>query len=390
MYQQPRRNPNKSRRTLAYILALVGVAIIVVVAVFAIYINVIQRSGSGPALSASETPTGGGHLMPGAVQPSTTGPYGFSVAAQNVTQQTIDDLKELHVTWLRYQLKWNKIEPEPNQFNWSQLDSVVALANANGIHITFPIQNAPKWAKGPPCIGTHSLPDPTKMAQFASALAQRYNGNNGHGFIDSYEIGNEEYDNIFDGTLQASLPCRQPNLYAPALKAVYPAIKAQSPHALVGMFGLWWVNLPHIQSYMTWLYQNGYGTYFDFANFHYYICKGNPAQTVGNRPSFDLEWQTIHNIMAKYGDSGKPIWVTETGWTISGVDQKAQCAVSPQTQAQYMQYVFQQAAASHVVQHVFWYTIGAKNDGMSITQNGSPLPSFYTMQSIIRDQPDWN
>lgn len=392
MNQYPGSGPKKSRSWLTPILVLIGLAVLVGVIVFAIFANIFQQSGTHPPTLSATVSRGGssGHLVPGAVQYSTSGPYGFTITTTNVTQQTINYLKQLHVTWLRYQLNWRSIEPQPNQIDWSLLDSVVAIANANGIHITFPIQNAPPWAKSTPCAGTHALPDPTQMALFASTLAQRYNGNNGHGFIDSYEIGNEEFDNIFDGTMQASLPCRQPSLYGPVLKAVYPAIKAQSPHALVGMFGLWWVNLPHIRSYMQWLYQNGYGTYFDFANFHYYICSDNPAQTVGDRPSFDLEWQTFHQIMSQYGDSGKPIWLTETGWTTSDVHQKAQCIVSPQTQAQYMQYILNEAANSHVVQHVFWYTINTRNDGMSIIQSGAPLPGFYTMMGFVRNKPLWN
>jgi hypothetical protein len=339
--------------------------------------------------STSTTVSGpSGHLIPGTVQPSNSGPYGFTVL-RDFRTQTVSYLKQLGVTWVRYQLRWSIIERTPGQYNWSELDAAVALANANSIHFTFPIQDAPSWALTQVCDGIHFLPGANEITQFATVLAQRYNGKNHHGYIDSYEVGNEEYDSKWTGSWASSIPCRQPSYYGPVLKAGYQAIKAQSPDALVGMFGLWWIDTPHIRSFMQWLYQNGYGKYFDFANFHYYICNGNPALTVRNRPSLDLEWQTFHDVMAQYGDSGKPIWLTEIGWTIDGVNQKAQCSVTPQVQAQYMRFVLNEAVHSLVIQHIFWYTIDHGNDGMSITQLDGQLPSFQVLRSFIQQKPLW-
>src|SRR5262249_39700604 len=160
----------------------------------------------------------------------------------------------------------------------------------------------------------------------------------------------------------------------PVLKAAYQAIKQASPQALVGMNSLWWVNKQHVYDYMNWLYQNGYGHDFDFANFHYYICNGDPLETSQDHPSFTEEWQTIHNVMQQYNDGVKPIWVTEIGWNINAVDQNPNCIVSPQQQAQYLIEATQAAMASHTIHHIFWYTIDRGNDGMSITQPSGNLP----------------
>jgi hypothetical protein len=141
---------------------------------------------------------------------------------------------------------------------------------------------------------------------------------------------------------------------------------------------------------MNWLYENHYGSYFDFANFHYYICNANPDVTIEDRPSFDMEWQTIHNVMAQHGDGNKSIWVTEVGWNISSVYQSARCIVTPQQQAQYIVATAQSAMASRVIQHIFWYTINRERDGMSITQNGEKLPGFYALQKFIELHPAWS
>ena len=396
----PGPGPKKRTPMMAFVLLFIGIALLVGVLVFAVTLGVLQQSKSNPQGQATGTPGVNGTVPPGTVPAATTSPYGFTIL-RHFTPDTVAYFKQLGVTWVRFQEDWSGIEPQPGQFNWSTLDATVQLANNSGIHIDFPLQLAPDWAKSQKCGGTAILPGPTEMAGFATAVAQRYNGKNKHGYIDSYEIGNEEFDEHLPLNKNiVAQSCSQQNFasfYGPVLKAGYQAIKAQSPNASVGMFGLWWSNIPHIQSYMTWLYQNGYGKYFDYANFHYYPCAGNPGiqggnpmVTVAQVPSFNAEWQTMYAIMANHGDAHKPIWVTETGWTISSVNQSKRCIVSQQQQSQYMQYVLTQAANSHVVQHVFWYTINSKNDGMSITQFTSKLPSFTTLQQFIQQRPSWN
>jgi Glycosyl hydrolase family 10 len=349
---------------------------------------------SSPPHSSTPTPPGPqGHLISGNVQPSLTGPYGFTIL-RDFDQSIVNQVKQIGATWVRYQLDWSNIEPQRGQFNWSTLDSVVSLANANGIHIDFPLQKAPNWAKSQTCGGQPLLPGTTEMAQYATAVAQRYNGQNGHGYIDSYEIGNEEFDDHLPPIKKIiDKYCPGMNLLpiaAPDLKAGYQAIKSQSPNATVGMFAIWWPNLPHIQSYMQYLYQNHYGTYFDYANFHYYICNNDPSSSSGERPSFDQEWQVIHQIMARNGDSGKPIWNTEIGWSTSSYAHPAKCTVNPQVQAQYMTYVLNSAANSHVVQHLFWYTLDPKQRDDSVIQPQSgALPGFYVMQQFARQRPTW-
>ena len=68
------------------------------------------------------------------------GPYGFTVYTI-FREETVADLEQLHVDWIRYQLNWSDIEPQPGQYDWSKLDAAVALANAHHIHMTFPIIN---------------------------------------------------------------------------------------------------------------------------------------------------------------------------------------------------------------------------------------------------------
>ena len=313
---------------------------------------------------------------------TTLNPYGFSVwGYQN--RITASGLK-----WARVQRDWSSIETAPGVYSFGGMDADVAAANAAGVHITVPLQDAPSFHKSQVCNGVNLFPSPTEMSVFATVMASRYNGRNGHGFVDSFEIGNEEWDGYWGGSWANTLPCRAANYYGPVLKAGYQAVKAQSPNALVGMFGMWWVNTPHIQSYMTWLYQNGYGSYMDFANFHYYPG-GNPAVTSGDTPSYDLEWQTIRGVQAAHGDGGKPVWCTETGWAINSNGQPGPL-VSLAQQSQYLQYVLDSSRTSGVMQRVFIYMISdTGTDGMNLYPPSGPLPSYTMLESYIARYPSW-
>jgi exo-beta-1,3-glucanase (GH17 family) len=319
--------------------------------------------------------------LPGVAQ-NDANPYGFSVwGYQNRVTGS-------GVKWVRLQRDWSSMETSPGVYDFSGLDQDVAAANAAGVHATVPIQDAPSFRKTQVCNGVNLFPGPNEMSTFAGILAARYNGQNGHGYVDSFEIGNEEWDGYWGGSWANTLPCRAANYYGPVLKAGYQAVKAQSPTALVGMFGMWWVNTPHIQSYLTWLYQNGYGADMDFANFHYYTG-ADPSVTNGDTPSFDLEWQTIRSVQAAFNDGAKPVWCTEVGWAINSVNQPGPI-VSLAQQSQYLQYVLDSSRISTVMQRVFIYMISdTGSDGMNLYPPTGPLPSYTMLESYISQYPTW-
>ncbi|GCE31074.1 hypothetical protein KDA_65580 [Dictyobacter alpinus] len=316
-------------------------------------------------------------------------PYGITIH-NRFRKQTIQYMKYLNINWIRYQQKWSELEPQQGHYNWSRLDAAVALANAQKIHITFPLQAAPDWALRQTCAHRKLFPGPDEMASYGQSVAQRYNGKNGHGYIESYEVGNEEFDSLWTGNWQESISCRQPSFYGPLLKATSKAIKKASPRALVGMAAIWWVNTAHVTAYMHWLYQNDYGSSFDYANFHYYVCNGDPTQTKGDRPSLDLEWKIMHKIMQEYGDEHKPIWLTDVGWTTSGVNHDPHCVVTPKTQVLYMLEATQMAMNSHVINHIFWDTVDQDNDGMSLTQPQGKLPAYNALHDFVQKHPCWS
>ncbi len=214
----PGQLPNQSGpRTWLWLLIIIVSALIVGVLVFAIfYFGVFNNSGGGiatptrvPTTASNNTPLPSGPCM-------TNSPYGFTTI--NADQQLVGYYKQLNVCWVRYQYHWDKIETRPGIYDWSQVDTAISTMNTAGIHVDFAIQSAPKWDLVQSCFGVPYLTGPTQMAQFATAIATRYDGKHGHGKIDSFEIGNEEYDQHYTGNPITSEQCRQASNYGPVLQ----------------------------------------------------------------------------------------------------------------------------------------------------------------------------
>lgn len=383
LYRGPTPHRNWIRVTLL-ILALVAVLGVSAAAAF----FVVNSTGGEQANVATSTPLAttapSGSSSPG--QCTSQSPYGFTTI--HADQQLVTFYKQLNVCWVRYQYHWDNIEKSPGAYDWSQVDAAVQTMNAAGIHVDFAIQKVPDFHMTQSCLGVPFLAGPAEMSRFATLIAARYDGKHGHGLIDAFEIGNEEYDNFYIKGNSQSTTCRDASYYGPVLKAGYQAIKAANPHALVGMFGMWYRNSAHIQKFMSDLYTNGYGAYMDYMNFHFY-SESDPAVTTGNAPSFDEWWQMIHNIAAQYGYPNKPIWVTEIGWPTSGKGAGDTGFVSPQTQARYLQYIMNDAARSGVIQRVFWFTLNYGHQSDNIYPPTGPLPAFQTFQSIVQSKPLW-
>jgi acid phosphatase len=314
---------------------------------------------------------------------SSDSPYGFTTYhggnhnyAYNST--LVAEYKQLNICWVRFQFHGDLIETSRGVYDWSLVDQAVATMNAAGIHITFALQQLPDWDRSLVCPvdGAHYAAGAAEMAQYARLAAARYNGGSGHGVIDAFEIGNEEYDNHYTGSMATTEQCRSATLYGPVLKAAYQAIKSVYPAALVGTQGFWWQNTPHIQTTWNTLFQS-YSQYFDYANFHYY--QDPPSSAHGSTPSFADEIQLIRQIAVAHGQSSKPIWVTEVGFDNT----------DPAAQSSNLRYVLDQSRASGVVAKVFLFTINYGTQVKTIYPPTGPLPAFFMLQKYVAQYPRW-
>jgi polysaccharide biosynthesis protein PslG len=233
---------------------------------------------------------------------------------------TLEHLQAMGVTDIRIGIPWVYMQPANSRETvWTDMDRVVAAAEAHNMNIVGAITGTPPWAGFP--LNGHS--DPEDYAAFAGAVAARYNGANGLGEIDDYEIWNEPNGALFYNPVSASA-------YTAMLNAAYPAIHQANPDAVViaGVLG----SVRTIsglseapQSFVAKMYANG--AQFDALSFHpyQYTLPFSKGQSVDNSPVNQAE--AIRALMIANGDADKKIWVTEyglpTNFPISAAQQAA-------------------------------------------------------------------
>lgn len=353
--------------------------------------DVIGQRTVTPSAQQTPTPKGTATLVSGTKTATKPGqgytghcdnrsPYGFTTT--NADSTLVGLYQQMNVCWVRLQIHEGDLQKSDGSYNWSVLDSIVGLMNARGIHLDVPLEcfDGPSGQGSNNCFTSPYIPSPTEMKNFATLIATRYNGKAGSvGYIDAYEILNEEPD-----AAAASFNIAN---YCPILQAGYSAIKAVST-AAVGMYGTFPTDPNYTAGVLTAIFKGGCGSSMDFMNFHYYDGGHDPSTAYdATHPTFDQKWQVMQNIAAQNGYAGKPIWLTETGWTISPLS--GRLAVTPDQQSQYLQYVTTHAGQSGIFQHIFWFTINMGNQSNSIYPPSGPLPAFAALTNLVKQHPLW-
>lgn len=251
-----------------------------------------------------------------------TGKFGISVGAtlswlsDKDLNQELDDMVALGVGWVRYDFEWDQIQAGGiSSYNWAVTDRVVNAVRSRNINLLPILAYAPAWARPVGCTTYMCGPaNPADYAAFAKAAVIRYAPQGVH----TWEIWNEP--NI----KQFWQPQPDAVKYASFLKAAYTAIKAQDGTALVISGGL----APAITSkgnisptdFLTQLYQDGSGPFFDAFGFHPYSYPALPSYGASWNAWGQMSTTTtnLRNIMAMNGDSQKQIWMTEYGAPTGG------------------------------------------------------------------------
>jgi len=236
--------------------------------------------------------------------------------------------------WVKVQIPWKRFEKARGQIEWGPLDEIVNVASAHGLRLLFSVVKAPDWARpadtdfgveGPPA-------NPQDYANFMGALASRYRGR-----VQAYEIWNEQNLWYEWGGRGHRLSASG---YVNLLQVAYHAIKAQDP-AVIVVSGAptptgWNDGDTAIDDaiYLEQMYQAELKHFCDAVGAHGATGSNippdaDPATYQDPGAIFRGPWDTPHhswsfqalmhkyrNIMTRYGDSQKRVWVTEFGWAV--------------------------------------------------------------------------
>ncbi len=133
---------------------------------------------------------------------------------------------KLKLGWIKEQVRWEVVEPQPGQYNWSELDATLPLAKEYGNKVMLSIVTAPEWAREPGArldkVGPPA--NPQTYANFITTLLYRYPG-----MVHAIEVWNEmnldrEWSSVSGLSAQN---------YVTLLRAAYGAIKAVDPGIIV-------------------------------------------------------------------------------------------------------------------------------------------------------------
>ncbi len=314
------------------------------------------------------------------------------INGNQISATSMRDVRYLQPDMVRLDgFPWDIIEAKKGVFDFSVSDRAMRWARTSQQQVLGIIQYAPSWANGQNFetpknlrISNCGIPDlsasdtrynalrtypPKQSSDFGVAtheIANKYPD------VDYWQIWNEPNNPIFWPTGPSA------SGYARLLKTAHINIKKANPNAHVVLGGISLNDLTYIRG----LYIAGAKNYFDVMAVHLY----NPAQAPSEYLEHELE--KLHELMVKYGDGNKPIWLTEIGWYTGG----ARNAVNEQEQSEYLQQVVSIAQSKSYVRAVFWNTLMDCSDAYDATNlehnygifdDASPKPAAHVMRGIL-------
>ena len=278
--------------------------------------------------------------------------------------------------WVRYNFYWNRLNPAPGVFDWSESDRAVAAAAANGLGIYASILWAPAWTTGgvpayepwycmdpatsiftPNKTGCANgvYPDITAWRNFVSAAVTRYRGQ-----IRYWGFGNEFSNPVF---------WRGGDVLARRFLPAYAAAKAADPNALiVGPDSDYAAHLAE----MLQAEENSGQRVFDVIAFHSYGRWSNPDLILGQ---MDSEFKPV---LDRYG-RGRLVWLTESG-IAGGPDQ-----LTLDLQGVKLQTLYRGIAARPWLNKFFLYRLAGDDYGL-LTNAAQPKPAYSAVRAILAGQ----
>jgi hypothetical protein len=359
---------------------------------------------------AQETPTEATAPLPTVAPAGGTFAYGWNVAMRGDdggaehNAQTSTAVQESGFGWVRFQLEWQQFERADNQWDPLPIDRLVDEFAAKDIQILLVVAKAPEWALDPS--GNQLLADYAQFTELMTFVSQRYAGR-----VAAWEIWNEQNLALeVNGTVRVAD-------YVELLKAGYEGVRAGDPNALVVFGGLTpnGVNDPAVAiddlTYLQEIYQYNGGeiaNYFDVMGMHVSsthnppdtMWPDNPSAEEGfnDHPSFYFRRaEQLWEVMVAAGDSGKPVWITEFGWTTENQAPGYEYGVNNTEQevADYLVRSFEIArtewgfVGGMFVWTLNWSTLVTPEDEKyawsALNADWSPRPAFTALQNMPKN-----
>ncbi len=222
-----------------------------------------------------------------AVCPALDNPYG---ACAHVTRgeppaRTCAMMRQAGMGWVRSDFDWSSIEHAKGKWNFDRFDRVLLEIEGTGVRLLPILGYSVPWANP-----AHEHLD--AWGEYVRQVVTRYGQR-----LPVLEVWNEE-------NIPGFWKDPNPTNYLALLRTTYEVAKSVYPKVQIAFGGTAGVPFAFIEE----VYRLGGARYFDIMNIHPY---SHPMQPEG---SMDVRIEQLRDLMAKYGDERKPIWITEVGW----------------------------------------------------------------------------
>jgi hypothetical protein len=283
--------------------------------------------------------------------------------------------------WLRFDINWAQVQNGgPTSYDWTNIDRVVADAEARHMSILGTIVYTPSWARPAGTPATWA-PKPAVFARFAAVAARHLSAEGVH----ALEIWNEP-------NLPASwAPTPNGAAYTALLKAADTAIEGAAPGTTVVTGGL----APAANhdgdiapiTFLKDIYRHGGKGHFNAVGDHPYCWPTDQGQASAGSAWYQMygTHTSLRSVMIAHGDGAKKIWATEFGAPTAG---PRGTFVSPATQAKMVSTAYKLFASYRWAGPLFLYQgrdAGASTHSMYdnfgfINHNFTPKPAFRAYQ----------
>jgi len=202
-------------------------------------------------------------------------------------------------------ISWAIIQPEPDVFDFSYYDPIVAEAAQSGLTLTAMVssQRGIRYFPDGHWIWENSrgmMPDPAAWSRFLAVVVERYRQ-----VIRFWEVWSEP--NCLDCN---PMSYYDPLLYREFLALASRTIRGADPTAKVVLGGIWLNHL--LQDYVEALLAGGEALqYFDILSWHFFLLAGHRKHL-----SFAVWKDPLSRLMdffRKQLPQDYPIWITEFG-----------------------------------------------------------------------------
>jgi hypothetical protein len=221
--------------------------------------------------------------------------FGLSLPPPVVARAAADQklsslLKGTGATNVRFIVHWSDIEKVKGTLDWQATDRSVRILSRLGLPLIATLDSPPAWATQP---GVSPAAIAMELERLAGSAGGRYKS-----AVNLWELFTEPDLDMGAGARLVS----GPGTYGLLLQAFSRGIKRSNPVAQVAVGGLAVRNT----QFLADLYRLGSRGAFDAVALH-------PSVT---RDVIDFAWlDAIRALMVEKGDTTKPVWITDWGWS---------------------------------------------------------------------------